>query len=403
MNAPTIRLLDPASIRIPDDAPPVHPDHVARLVRSLSEVGQLAPIVVTTDLSLVDGRGRLEAQVALKQPVLAMLLDNASAAKIGVARADADLTHADTPHLQVAMHTFAHEVWLKETGQRAGPGRKGVTTKDMAARIGKNVRDTNRYLQVGRSLAPDVRAPLLAHPRASEWSLATLLRLAALPHGTQADVTRRIEAAPLTDVLDAVAPVPVKARSREAVLGSLRKRLASAEQDAEAVAGVPGMEAIQADLEALILKVDAVIAALEEADEEVVPEAAPEPAEVVREDAPLPPEPEVGRVPSAAAPLVRGLAEAVDTVMLARSVGPAPAGARRQWTGPAAAFAVPLGVPLGLDVRVDGDRAEARGPTDALRWLDRLLALVPPDPPPSLRGELRRVVASREGGLGGSE
>ena len=394
--------IDPASIHIPEDLPPVSPAHVEHVARSIRDLGQLAPIAVTPDNVLVFGQARLRACLKLGEPVWAVLFDNATAAKAAVARADADLTVAGVPEIQVAVHTTAHERWLVETGQRAGPGRSGVTTADLAKRIQKTVTATSRYLRIGRNLSREVQLRLLRSPDAPSWSVPTLLRLAALPAEQQAELAEQVDARPLKTMLDEVAPVVAKAKSRAQLLATLRKRLAQAEADAAALEGMPGMELVVERLRATILAVDAVVAANEEADAE---EAAAEPEATVEPEPAPAPEPEEAAAPEPTEepeptpaeprdvpPLARALREAIDTISRARAEGPPPPSDRRRWTGPAAPFVVPLGRPLGLEVREDGTRAEARGPRDALDLLDRLMRAVPEHHDPSLRRALREAV-----------
>ncbi|MFT4627092.1 MAG: ParB-like chromosome segregation protein Spo0J [Myxococcota bacterium] len=390
-------------ITVPQDAPALREDHVERLAASMRHHGQLAPVVLTADGTLVAGAHRYEARRRAGEPVLALfLVEDASSATADVIRAEENLARIQQlGPIDRVFGTLAHEAWLIERGERARRGHSGgVTTAQIGESVGVTEGTVRRHLRIGKGLEREVVPALFARPERHTWTMAQLERVSQLDPVRQQGLARELGTAPLRDLLDTIDPIEVPGVPRWEAAAKLFDSLAAQVEASAWLDDGAEWEDLRGRLEALIAegaaRAEAERADAERAEAEAAPEPAPEP-ESTEPAAPEPADPAEVSPPEPAPEhsppdLAVALVDALDHLAEARAAAPPPPDATRTWSGPSAALAHALGPPLGLDVQNRPGGARARGPADALEALDRLLRRAPPDPPPSLRDDLRRAV-----------
>jgi ParB-like chromosome segregation protein Spo0J len=202
---------------------PVSETQVADLIDSVSRLGLLQPLVVTTAHKLVAGRHRLEAVRRLGWDVVPAVVVELSDLQARLATLDENLVRNDLSRLERFEHLVQRAELVAALGQRKRVGRPRKsdtvsgfpkTTNDIAAASGLSGRTLQRAAKIVAAIPEDVRAMLKDTPLAD--STTELMRLSRLPANDQMAVAARVVAGERGAVNDLYLAVKRKRRGEEA-------------------------------------------------------------------------------------------------------------------------------------------------------------------------------------------
>ena len=187
VNIPIDRIIVPPGYREVDNIEPY--------IRSMRNVGLLAPIVVTPEgekYRLVFGHGRLQAAKALGCTHIPAIIRDFDALHAELASIDENLIRQELPVLeraeQLRRRKTIYEALHPEAKGQAGPGRGhhenrrkdfASFAEEMAAQMGCTPRTIQQDVQIATQLSEPVKAAIRSLPIADRK--ADLLRLSRLP------------------------------------------------------------------------------------------------------------------------------------------------------------------------------------------------------------------------------
>ena len=179
-----------SDIFVPEDEE-VRGDEVAlrTLADSIVQLGQLMPVIISTDGSIVAGRRRLAAHKLLgKKKILAIVRDctpdEAELIEIDENFARQELTVLERA-VQMARRRELYEARSKGSGKRVAG-----FAEDAAAASGASTRTIQRLARIGKDLTPE--AAVLLHGTRLADSTQTLLKVSRLPGEEQVGEVRRL-------------------------------------------------------------------------------------------------------------------------------------------------------------------------------------------------------------------
>ena len=180
---------------------PVSDAQVDDLVDSISRLGLLQPLVVTTGDRLVAGRHRLEAVRRLAWATVPVVVVQLSDLEAKLATLDENLVRNDLNRLERFEHVVRRAELVAALGQRKRVGRPknsdtvsgfANSTDDLAAASGLSGRTLQRATRIVAAIPEGVRERLRATPLAD--STTELLRLSRLAVADQVAVADRVVA-----------------------------------------------------------------------------------------------------------------------------------------------------------------------------------------------------------------
>ena len=154
------------------------------LADSIQELGQLMPIIINTDGSIVAGRRRLAAHGLLgKNKIMAVVRDctpeEAELIEIDENFARQELTVLERSQQMARRRELYEKSFSRGTGKRVAG-----FAEEAAAAIGVDKRTVQRLAKIGRDLDPEVIEMLKGNP--IEKSTTRLMEIARLPREAQA-------------------------------------------------------------------------------------------------------------------------------------------------------------------------------------------------------------------------
>lgn len=203
---------------------PISESQVADLMDSISRLGLLQPLVVTTSHRLVAGRHRLEAIKRLGWITVPAVVMEVSDLPARLATVDDNLLRNDLSRLERFEHIVLRAELISTLGQRkrVGRPRKADTvsaiipksTDDLAAASGLSGRTLQRACKILAAIPECVREKFRATPLAD--STTELLRLSRLTLDDQMAVAERVVAGERGAVNDLILAVKRKRRAADA-------------------------------------------------------------------------------------------------------------------------------------------------------------------------------------------
>lgn len=202
---------------------PVSEAQVADLIDSITRLGLLQPLVVTTKNKLVAGRHRLEAVRRLEWATVPVVVVELSDLEARLAAVDENLVRNDLSRLERFEHVVARAELVAALGQRKKVGRPrntdtvsgfARTTNDIAAASGLSGRTLQRATKIVTAVPEDVREKLKSSPLAD--STTELMRLSRLPVKDQRAVAARVVAGESGAVNDLFLAVKRERRAKDA-------------------------------------------------------------------------------------------------------------------------------------------------------------------------------------------
>jgi ParB-like chromosome segregation protein Spo0J len=209
---------------------PVSDAQVADLIDSITRLGLLQPLVVTTKNKLVTGRHRLEAVRRLGWVAVPVVVVELSDLEARLAAVDENLVRNDLTRLERFEHVVQRAELVAALGQRKKAGRPRnadtvsgftQTTADIAAASGLSGRTLQRAAKIVTAIPEDVRDKLKTSPLAD--STTELLRLSRLPVNDQRAVAARVVAGENGAVNDLVLSVKRERRAKDAACQTTRQ------------------------------------------------------------------------------------------------------------------------------------------------------------------------------------
>ena len=207
------------------------PETVQSLAASISEIGLLNAITITSDGVLVAGLHRLEAVRSLGWPDVPATVITVDEVARELAEIDENLCRSDLTELERAQHLKRRkELYLAahpETGTGKAPGKAGggkvaktdklsTFAADAAEKVGASDRDVRRAVRRAERIAPDVQDAVAALPAIAD-SGVELDALARMEPAQQREVVAAVKAGTARDVRQAATRGRRAARVQEIV------------------------------------------------------------------------------------------------------------------------------------------------------------------------------------------
>jgi len=185
----------PARISVSDIVVPegeeVRGDELAlrTLADSITQLGQLMPIIISTDGSIVAGRRRLAAHKLLgKKKILAIVRD-CTPEEAELIEIDENFARQELTVLERAVQ-MARRRELYEARSNGSGKRVAEFAEDAASASGVSKRTVQRLARIGQDLTPEAAAILHGTPVAD--STQTLMKVSRLAPEAQAEVAQRL-------------------------------------------------------------------------------------------------------------------------------------------------------------------------------------------------------------------
>ena len=159
------------------------------LADSITQLGQLMPIIISTDGSIVAGRRRLAAHKLLgKKKILAIVRD-CTPDEAELIEIDENFARQELTVLERAVQ-MARRRELYEARSNGSGKRVAEFAEDAASASGVSKRTVQRLARIGQDLTPEAVAILHGTPVAD--STQTLMKVSRLSPAEQAEVARRL-------------------------------------------------------------------------------------------------------------------------------------------------------------------------------------------------------------------
>lgn len=206
---------------------------VATLAESMRQIGQLNPINILPDGTLVAGYHRLEAARLLGWDTIRAIVVEMDEVDAELAEIDENLRRSNLTVLEESEHLLRREELLEAKGIRAKQGDNrfsidrgdtvsplSTTTSDIADSLGMTERSAQRRLQIAKNLDADAKAAIRTNEEIAN-STTQLLELSRQPAERQRTIADMLVSGQASNVNDAVrlltptpAPTPVKVEYR---------------------------------------------------------------------------------------------------------------------------------------------------------------------------------------------
>lgn len=208
--------VNPNTVTIPENRKrSINPEKVKALAESIKHIGQLQPIGVTADNTLLWGAHRVEAHKLLgRSTIQAVLYDTSNPLDAELAEIDENLARAELTELELATHLARRKaIYLERFPQTAHGGDRRSSTRQLddlkpasfaqntAVSTGVSERTVQRKAALGEKLAP-VAAELKDTPIADNQ--AELQQFAALPPEQAKGVLALLKAGEVDSVKEAL-------------------------------------------------------------------------------------------------------------------------------------------------------------------------------------------------------